>query len=41
MRVSLRRLSHGADLPAPAYATAGSAGMDLYAALAQEQKLIL
>ena len=41
MRVSLRRLPHGADLPAPAYATTGSAGMDLYAALAQEQKLIL
>ena len=27
------RLSHGRGLPLPAYATAGSAGMDLYAAI--------
>ena len=31
--VSLRRLPHGADLPLPAYATEGSAGLDLLAAV--------
>ena len=31
--IALRRLSHGADLPLPAYATPGSAGLDLVAAL--------
>lgn len=30
--VDIVRLPHGADLPLPAYATADSAGMDLYAA---------
>lgn len=32
-RVLLRRLPHGAGLPLPAYATAGSAGLDLPAAV--------
>lgn len=32
--VAVRRLPHGADLPLPAYATAGAAGMDLLAAVA-------
>jgi len=32
MKVGLLRLPHGADLPLPAYATPGSAGMDLVAA---------
>ncbi len=32
--VAVQRLPHGADLPLPAYATAGSAGLDLRAALA-------
>jgi dUTP pyrophosphatase len=32
--VAIRRLSHGADLPLPAYATSGSAGLDLRAAVA-------
>ena len=31
--VSVRRLAHAADLPLPAYATAGAAGMDLMAAV--------
>lgn len=31
--VAVRRLPHGADLPLPAYATAGSAGVDLMAAI--------
>ena len=31
--VAVRRLAHGADLPLPAYATAGAAGMDLLAAI--------
>ena len=34
MRVQVTRLPHGADLPLPAYATAGAAGMDLLAAAA-------
>jgi dUTP pyrophosphatase len=32
--VAIRRLPHGADLPLPAYATDGSAGLDLAAAIA-------
>ena len=32
--VQVQRLPHGADLPLPAYATAGAAGMDLLAAVA-------
>ncbi|GBQ30532.1 dUTP diphosphatase [Acetobacter fabarum] len=31
--IKVRRLSHGLDLPLPAYATQGAAGMDLLAAL--------
>ena len=31
--VAVQRLPHGADLPLPSYATAGSAGMDLLAAV--------
>jgi dUTP pyrophosphatase len=34
VEVSVVRLPHGADLPLPAYATAGAAGMDLLAAVA-------
>jgi dUTP pyrophosphatase len=30
--IALQRLPHGADLPLPAYATAGAAGMDVVAA---------
>lgn len=33
LRVSIKRLPHGADLPLPAYATADSAGLDLMAAV--------
>ncbi len=32
IRIALQRLPHGADLPLPAYATAGAAGMDIVAA---------
>lgn len=32
MKVGILRLPHGSDLPLPAYATPGSAGMDLVAA---------
>lgn len=32
IRVLVQRLPHGADLPLPAYATSGAAGMDLLAA---------
>ena len=33
MRVAVQRLPHGHDLPLPAYATPGSAGLDLLAAI--------
>ena len=33
LKVRIRRLAHGGDLPLPAYATAGSAGLDLAAAV--------
>lgn len=32
IRIALRRLPHGEDLPLPAYATTGAAGMDVVAA---------
>lgn len=32
IRIALTRLPHGADLPLPAYASAGAAGMDVVAA---------
>lgn len=32
IRIALKRLPHGGDLPLPAYATAGAAGMDVVAA---------
>jgi len=32
IRLSLKRLPHGADLPLPRYATAGAAGMDVVSA---------
>lgn len=38
MKVEILRLSHGADLPLPAYATAGAAGLDLRAAAAHTLK---
>jgi dUTP pyrophosphatase len=41
MKVWLKRLPHGEGLPAPAYASAGAAGLDLHAALAPGQKLVL
>lgn len=34
MKLSIFRLPHGADMPLPAYATAGAAGLDLRAAAA-------
>ncbi|MES2270034.1 MAG: dUTP diphosphatase [Pseudomonadota bacterium] len=32
IEIAIKRLSHGADLPLPTYATAGAAGMDVVAA---------
>lgn len=32
IEIAIKRLPHGADLPLPAYATAGAAGMDVVAA---------
>lgn len=39
--IAVRRLPHGADLPLPAYETAGAAGLDLRAALGPGQSLTL
>lgn len=39
--VNLQRLPHAVDLPLPAYETAGAAGMDLRAAIADAEPLIL
>jgi len=39
--VRIERLPHSAGLPLPAYETAGSAGMDLRAAVADDQPLTL
>jgi len=36
VEVAIQRLEHGADLPLPAYETAGSAGLDLLAAVEDE-----
>jgi dUTP pyrophosphatase len=39
VRVAIERLPHGADLPLPAYATQGAAGLDLRAAVAAPVQL--
>lgn len=41
IEVRLRRLSHGADLPLPHYASAGAVGMDLRAAVGAQQPFYL
>lgn len=39
--LKLVRLPHGSDMPLPAYETAGAAGMDLRAAVAEGSPLVL
>lgn len=39
--VPIRRLAHNADLPLPAYETAQAAGMDLRAAVPEDEPLVL
>jgi dUTP pyrophosphatase len=39
MKVGIKRLPHAADLPLPAYATPGSAGLDLLAAIGADIEL--
>ena len=39
--VEIVRLAHAADLPLPAYETPGAAGMDLRAAVPEEEPLVL
>jgi dUTP pyrophosphatase len=39
--VPITRLPHGADLPLPSYETAQAAGMDLRAAVPQDEPLVL
>ncbi|NWG46943.1 MAG: dUTP diphosphatase [Alphaproteobacteria bacterium] len=41
LTIALRRLPHAEDLPLPAYATEGSAGLDLAAALAEGETRVL
>ncbi|MBM3562328.1 MAG: dUTP diphosphatase [Alphaproteobacteria bacterium] len=41
MKIAIRQLPNAAGLPSPAYASEGAAGVDLYAALAPGQKLVL
>lgn len=41
VHVAVERLAHGLDLPLPAYATAGAAGLDLVAALPEASPLTL
>ncbi len=41
VRIGVKRLPHGEGLPLPAYQTGGAAGIDLFAALPQEAKLVL
>ena len=41
LAIPVTRLPHGADLPLPAYATPGAAGLDLVAALPAEAPLTL
>ena len=40
MRLAIQRLSHALDLPLPSYASHGAAGLDLYAALAEQDVLL-
>jgi dUTP pyrophosphatase len=39
MKVGIKKLAHAADLPLPFYATSGSAGLDLIAAVENEMVL--
>ena len=39
--IAIQRLAHAADLPLPAYETAGAAGMDLRAALPEDEPMTL
>ena len=39
--VEIMRLEHAGELPLPAYETAGAAGMDLRAAVAEEEPMVL
>ena len=41
LRISVKRLPHGAGLPLPARQSAGAAGLDLLAAIAENATLVL
>jgi dUTP pyrophosphatase len=41
LTVPVLRLPHGGGLPLPAYATAQAAGLDLYAAIAENEDIVL
>ncbi len=39
--IAVRFLPHGSDLPLPTYQSAGAAGLDLFAAVAAESKIVI
>jgi dUTP pyrophosphatase len=41
MKIGIKRLPNGTDLPLPQYETLGAAGLDLRAAIAQDEKIII
>ena len=41
LRVAVKRLAHGRDLPLPRYETSGAAGLDVMAAVAEDAPMIL
>jgi dUTP pyrophosphatase len=40
-QITIARLPHGADLPLPAYQSAGASGLDLYAAIPADNPVVL
>lgn len=40
MQIEIVKLPHGSDLPLPKYATEGSAGMDLFAAISDKMEIL-
>lgn len=41
VQIAVQRLAHGADLPLPTYVTEGAAGMDMMAALPENENMLL
>ncbi|MDJ1158871.1 dUTP diphosphatase [Chelatococcus sp. SYSU_G07232] len=41
LRIAVKRLAHGADLPLPRYESAGAAGLDLLAAVPEDAPMVI